>query len=72
MGDTMQVTTLERTFLYNGVSLPDIDAKMPVEEVKNFYASTMFPELASAEVEGPEDSNGKLRYSFRKAVGKKG
>jgi len=68
----MQVTALERAFTYNGVSLPDVDSKMSPEEVKNFYATTMYPELASAVVEGPDDSNGKLRYSFRKAVGKKG
>lgn len=68
----MQVTTLERTFSYNGVALPDIDLKMSPDEVKNFYASTMFPELTSAVVEGPDDSNGKLKYSFRKAVGTKG
>lgn len=68
----MQVTALERTFSYNGVSLPDIDPKMPPAEVMGFYASTMFPELASAEIEGPDEGNGKLKYSFRKAVGKKG
>ncbi len=68
----MQVTTLERTFNYNGVALPDIDPKMSPDEVKSFYASTMYPELTSAVVEGPDDSNSKLKYSFRKAVGTKG
>lgn len=68
----MKVTPLIRTFSYNGVSLPDIDPKMTPAETMNFYASTMYPELTSAVIEGPDDSNGKLRYSFRKAVGTKG
>jgi len=68
----MQITPLERTFSYNGVSLPEVDPKMSPEEVKTFYGSTMFPELANADIEGPDDSNGKLKYTFRKAVGKKG
>jgi PRTRC genetic system protein C len=68
----MRVIALERAFAYNGVALPDVDPKMSPEEVKIFYASTMYPELANAVTEGPDDSNGKLRYSFRKAVGTKG
>lgn len=68
----MKVTALIRTFSYNGVSLPDTDPKMTPAEVMNFYASTMYPELTSAVIEGPDESNGKLRYSFRKAVGTKG
>ncbi len=66
----MIVNTLARTFEYNGASLNDPDPRMSTEQVKDFY-SAAYPELATAAVEGPEERNGKLHYSFRRAVGTK-
>ncbi|MHB1678661.1 MAG: PRTRC system protein C [Sulfuriferula sp.] len=68
---TIQVTGLERSFSYNGVSLPDPGAALTLEQVRDVY-SAAFPEIVSAFIEGPEQKNGKLLYVFRKAVGAKG
>ena len=68
---TIQVTSLERSFSYNGVSLPDPGAALTLEQVRDVY-SAAFPEIVSASIEGPEHKNGKLLYVFRKAVGAKG
>ena len=67
----IQVTGLERSFSYNGVSLPDPGAALTLEQVRDVY-SAAFPEIVSAAIEGPEQKNGKLLYVFRKAVGSKG
>ncbi|ABL01410.1 PRTRC system protein C [Pelobacter propionicus] len=66
----MQITTLTRTFKYNGATLRDPDPKQTPEQVKEFY-SMAYPELTTAVVEGPEENNGQLQYSFRKGAGTK-
>jgi PRTRC genetic system protein C len=66
----MHVETLRRVFKYNGASLQDPDSGMTPEQVKDIY-SAAYPELTTAVIEGPEESNGQLAYSFRKAVGTK-
>jgi PRTRC genetic system protein C len=63
--------SLERSFTYNGVVLPDPGPALALEEVRDVYSAT-FPEIVSASIEGPEQKNGKLVYAFRKAVGSKG
>ncbi|HKV78816.1 MAG TPA: PRTRC system protein C [Candidatus Sulfotelmatobacter sp.] len=62
---------LSRSFTYNGVKLPDPDAKMTLEEVKNLY-SHQYPELATAAITGPEATGEQLLYSFVRAIGTKG
>jgi PRTRC genetic system protein C len=67
----IKLTQLERTFTYNGISLPDPGTALTLEQVRDVY-SAAFPEIVSASIEGPEQKNGKLLYTFRKAVGSKG
>lgn len=67
----MIVSALERVFTYNGVTLPDPGAQHTPEQVKGFYAG-MYPEITSAAIEGPTEKNGRLEYTFKKAVGTKG
>jgi PRTRC genetic system protein C len=67
----LKVETLERQFIYNGVALPDPNADLSVEEVRDMYVAT-YPELATAAIEGPSPSNGKMQYTFTRAVGVKG
>lgn len=67
----MKVTTLTRSFSYAGVALPDPGPSMTVDQVRDLYTAT-YPELATATIEGPETRDGKLVYSFRRAVGTKG
>lgn len=68
---TIETKELVRTFRYNSVDLPDPGAQYTVEQVRDFYSAT-YPEITSAAVEGPEEKDGKLVYTFRRAVGTKG
>jgi len=65
------VDVLERSFCYQGIRLPDPDASLTVEQVRDIYVST-YPELATAAVEGPSPVNGRMEYTFTRAVGAKG
>ena len=67
----MQITTMCRTFSYNGLQLPDPDNHLTPEQVRDFYASA-YPEITTASIEGPEASDGALKYRFTRALGTKG
>jgi PRTRC genetic system protein C len=67
----VEVTRLTRTFTYNGATLPDPDPQMPVDMVKEFYA-TQYPELATAGVEGPKAEGERIVFNFSRAIGTKG
>jgi PRTRC genetic system protein C len=67
----LQTQSLERAFRYNSVDLLDPGAQYTPEQVRDFYAPT-YPEITSAAIEGPEERDGKLVYTFRRAVGTKG
>jgi PRTRC genetic system protein C len=66
----LKVETLTREFAYNGVKLPDPNPELSVEEVRDMYVAT-YPELATAAVEGPSPVNGRMQYTFTRAVGVK-
>jgi PRTRC genetic system protein C len=67
----MNVEKLVREFTYNGIRLPDPNAHLSVEEVRNLYAGT-YPEIATAAIEGPEAMGNKLLYRFSRSIGTKG
>jgi PRTRC genetic system protein C len=67
----IEAKVMSRSFLYNGVKLPDPDRRLTAEEVKAIY-SNQYPELATAAITGPEASGGNLQYSFVRAIGTKG
>jgi PRTRC genetic system protein C len=67
----MKVEKAVRAFTYNKIPLQDPDPKMSIEEVRTFYLN-LYPELTNAEIEGPEQKDNTLLYTFRKAVGTKG
>ncbi len=68
---TLKVSTLPRTFVFNGSPLPDPDPKMSIEEVRELLTPA-YPELATAKLTGPEDTGTSLRYSFSREIGTKG
>ncbi|HZF19471.1 MAG TPA: PRTRC system protein C [Burkholderiales bacterium] len=68
---TLETRALERAFRYNSVDLVDPGAQYSAEEVRDLYTAT-YPELANAAIEGPENKDGKLVYTFRRPVGTKG
>lgn len=67
----MTITPMGRRFYYSGLELPDSDPRLTPEEVRNFYA-TAYPEITTATIEGPEESDGALKYKFTRALGTKG
>ncbi len=67
----IQIDNLERSFVYNGITLPDPGTGLSLEEVRDVY-SVQFPEIVSATFDGPERKGNKLVYTIRKAVGTKG
>jgi PRTRC genetic system protein C len=68
---TVKIETLSRSFVYNGVRLPDPGPTLTVEQVRDMYVAT-YPELATAAVEGPSPVAGTMQYEFKRAVGVKG
>ena len=67
----LKVETLHREFFYNGTRIPDPAPGMSVEQVRELLTPA-HPELATATLEGPEDTGTALRYSFSRAIGSKG
>ena len=67
----MEAHRLEREFLNNGVKLPDANPTMTAEQVRDTYTH-LYPEIATAAIEGPDTNSGKLIYKFVRAIGAKG
>jgi len=67
----MEIQDLIRSFAYNSVKLADPSPSMTLAQVRDFYAMT-YPELTSAEIEGPAAVGNTQVFTFRRAVGTKG
>lgn len=67
----IETQELTRAFRYNSVDLADPGAAYTPSQVRDFYAA-VYPEITTAAIEGPEIADGKMVYSFRRAVGTKG
>ena len=67
----IKVTRMLRSFCFLGARLPDPNPAMSVEDVKSYYTA-VYPELATAAVNGPEAVGDKMRYTFERAIGSKG
>ena len=67
----MQTGVVTREFSFNGLKLPDPDPKLNPEQVRSMLA-TLYPDIATASITGPEAVGDRLRYSFVRAIGTKG
>ncbi len=67
----LQAKTLTRFFTYLGVTLPDPNPRLTVEDIRAFYA-TQFPEIVTAAITGPEVVGDRLVYRLVKSIGTKG
>lgn len=67
----MDIQTLTREFRYNGVVLADPSPALTLHQVRDFFAN-VYPEITSADIEGPVQTGAKEVYTFRRAVGTKG
>ena len=63
--------TLNREFFYNGTRIPDPAPSLTAEQVRELLTPS-YPEIATATLEGPEDTGDALRYTFSRAIGSKG
>lgn len=68
---TLKTSVLLREFYYNGRRFPDPGPELSVEQVRDLLTPTE-PELATAQISGPEDRGDVLRYTFNRAIGSKG
>jgi len=67
----MKIDKLIREFSYNGVKLADPNTSFTLVQVRDFY-SNVYPEIISADIDGPKTSGATSTYTFRRAVGTKG
>jgi PRTRC genetic system protein C len=67
----MEISQLRREFKYNSVKLPDPNPAFSLTQVRDFFAN-VYPEIISADIEGPVIDGDKHTYNFRRAVGTKG
>jgi PRTRC genetic system protein C len=67
----LKVEALQREFFYNGTRIPDPAPNLSVEQLRELLTLT-WPEIATARLEGPEDTGSALRYTFNRAIGSKG
>lgn len=67
----LEIKPITRAFKFNGTKLPDPKPDATPEEVRDIYVAT-YPELATAQVEGPKAKEGQLVYKFVTSVGTKG
>jgi PRTRC genetic system protein C len=67
----VDIQNLTREFNYNGVKLADPSTAFTLIQVRDFY-SNVYPEIVSADIEGPKNIGARAIYTFRRAVGTKG
>lgn len=67
----IETAELKRVFRYNSLTLPDPGPQFSAEKVREMYSAT-YAEIVNAAIEGPEQKDGTLVYTFRRAVGTKG
>ena len=67
----MQASIVVREFSWNGVKICDPGTHLSPEEVRAILA-TMYPDIATATITGPEAVGDKLVYRFLAAIGTKG
>ena len=67
----MQASVIGREFTWSGVKIPDPGRHLSPEEVRAVLA-TMYPDIATATITGPEAVGEKLIYRFVAAIGTKG
>jgi PRTRC genetic system protein C len=68
---TLKTSSLPREFVFNGSRIPDPDPQMSIDQVRDLLTPS-YPEIATATLNGPEDTGTSLRYSFSRAIGSKG
>jgi PRTRC genetic system protein C len=67
----LKFDTVTRKIVYKGRELADTQPDGPVEDVVRQHALTI-PELATANIEGPEITNGIATYTISARLGTKG
>jgi PRTRC genetic system protein C len=67
----MEIKEPTRVIIYDGQRLADLNPTLSIDAVVKMYSATM-PELATAQITGPETKNGERIYTAEKRLGTKG
>ena len=67
----MEKKIISRIFKFKDLELADPGINLSIEDVKRHY-SGIYPELTTANIEGPKRIGGKDEFTFRISVGTKG
>lgn len=67
----LEVTGIERVFLYKDMRLSDPNPVLTPEDVLVFYSNT-YPELTTSNVHGELNERGIMEYKFTTTIGTKG
>lgn len=67
----MKKKTIKRIFKYQGLELEDPNPNFSVKEVRRHF-SGIYPELTTADIEGPKHKGGRDEFTFKTSVGTKG
>lgn len=69
--DRIKVVPLKRVCFYNKVRLPPAPPSIAEDRLQQHY-STLYPDILTATLAGPEPVGGELHFHFTRAVGYKG
>ena len=67
----MNKKQVKRIFNFRDMELADPNTNFSVKEVRRHY-SVEYPELTTADIEGPKHKGGRDEYIFKTSVGTKG
>lgn len=67
----LEITGIERVFMYNDTVLSDPNPDLTPEEVLVFYSNT-YPILTTSNVHGELNERGIMEYTFKTTIGTKG
>lgn len=69
--DRIKIEPIRRVYFFNKVRLPPPPASIPEDRLQQHYA-TVYPDILTAALAGPEPVGRELHFHFTRAVGTKG
>jgi PRTRC genetic system protein C len=67
----MELTAPKRVIIYNGQTLADLDPSASIDAVIKMHAAAT-PELATAQIAGPEYRENEAIFTIKSQIGTKG
>ena len=67
----LEIKGITRKFIFEKNTLEDPNPALSPDEVRKYYVA-QYPALTTANIDGPEVSDGVVKYTFGKIIGTKG